>query len=118
MQDLQAQMKLARETGDTNGISRLETEGRTWQANLQRQGFGTAPVDDLLAHIANDVSKIQETTGVTKIISKWNRDELDRHPHAVRVDVTMQLVDAFQPSATQRKRAIEIQKTKPVKIRE
>lgn len=118
MKDLTVQLKKAREAADTNRVSQLEAEGRAWQSDLKQQGFGTAPVDDLLAEIASDLPRIFEAAGVTGIISKWNKTELDKHPHAVRVDVTMRLVDAFQPNETQRRRAIEIQKTKPQKIKE
>jgi hypothetical protein len=118
MKELTAQLKTAREAGDTNRISRLETAGREWQSNLHRQGFGTAPVDDILAEIASDLPTIQQAAGVTSLVSKWSETELRRRPNAVRIDVTMRLVDAFQPNETQRKRAIEIQKIKPQKIRE
>lgn len=115
MKELTAQLNKAREAGDTNQIARLETEGRSWQSNLKQQGFGTAPVDDLLAHVTNDLPSIREAAGVTSLISKWNKTELDKHPRAERIDVTMALVNAFQPNESQRKRSIEIQKTKPEK---
>lgn len=118
MKDLQAELKKAREAGDTNRISQVETAGREWQANLKRQGFGTAPVDDILAEIASDLPKVQEAAGVTRLVSRWNKAELNRYPKATQIDVTMQLVDAFQPNETQRKRAVEIQKIKPQKIKE
>lgn len=114
MKALTTQMKKARAAGDTNQMARLESEGRAWQSTLHQQGFGTAPVDDLLAEIAGDVSTIREAVGVTRLISKWNKAELDRHSRAERIDVTMLLVDAFHPTEKQRQRALEIQKTKPV----
>jgi hypothetical protein len=112
---LTAQLKQARDTGDTNRVLWLEAEGRAWQSTLNRQGFGTAPVDDLLAEIAGDLPAIRDAAGVTRIISKWDKAELARHPRAEWIDVTMELVDAFQPSATQRRRAQEIQMTRPQK---
>ena len=118
MKALTTRMKQARESGDTNTMMQLEAEGRAWQSKLMRQGFGTAPVDDLLAEIGNELPMIQQTAGVTRFISKWNKAELKRHPQAAQVDVTMRLVDAFQPNPTQRQRALEIQKTKPQKIKE
>jgi hypothetical protein len=118
MQDLSAQLRKAKETGDTNSVSRLEAEGRAWQSTLKHQGFGTAPVDDLLGHIASELLAIQQDTGVTRFLSKWNKAELDRHPHAARVDVTMRLVDAFRPNATQRQHAIDIQKRKPATVKD
>ena len=118
MSDLKTQMNRARATGDTRTMARLEKEGQAWQSKLNQQGFGTAPVDDLLADIANNLPAIQEAASGTNLISKWNKTELDKHPHAAPVDVTMRLVDAFQPNETQRQRAIEIQKMKPQQIKE
>jgi hypothetical protein len=116
MKDLTAQSKKAREAGGVTEVSRLEVEGQAWQAKLKKQGFGTASVDDLLAHISGELPKIQESAGVTRLISKWNKAELDKHPKAAQVDVTLRLVDAFHPTEIQRKRAIEIQKIRPAKL--
>lgn len=116
--ELTARLEAARATGDTALISQLEAEGRAWQSTLMQQGFGTAPVDDLLVHIAAELPGIWETAGVTDLVSKWDPVGMKRHPRAARVDVTMLLVDGFQPSETQRRRAIEIQKTKPQRIKE
>ena len=118
MKDLKAQFSKAREAGDTKEVSRLEAEGQAWQAELHRQGFGTAPVDDLLAHIAAELPKIHKDAGVIRLISKWDKAQLQKYPGAARVDVTLRLVDAFHPNEKQRKRAIEIQKTRPEKFNE
>ena len=118
MKDLKAEFSKAREAGDTKEVSRLQAEGQAWQAKLHQQGFGTAPVDDLLAHIAVELPKIHKDAGVTRLISKWDKAQLQKYPGAARVDVTLRLVDAFQPSETQRKRAIEIQKIRPEKVKE
>jgi len=117
IKDLQARFERARRAGDAQETARLEAEGRAWQAALERQGFGTAPVDDILAHIASELPRIQQAFGVTNLVSKWNKAELDKHPKAERVDITMSLVDAFCPNETQRRRAIEIQKKQPVKFK-
>src|SRR5262245_60841213 len=117
LNDLKEQFRRAREAGEATKVSRLEAEGQAVQAQLHRQGFGTAAVEDLLTHIATDIPAIQETSGVTCLISKWNAPELGKHPKAERVDVTMQLVDAFHPNELQRKRAIEIQKKPPVRTK-
>jgi len=118
MNDLVSRQQKAKKAGDEKEVARLEAEGRAWQAQLHRQGFGTAPVDDLLAHIANEVPRIQQDAGVTRLISKWNKPELQKHPSAAQIDVTMTLVDAFHPSELQRKRALEIQMKPPVKLEE
>ena len=115
MKELSRQFEQAKAAGNASEISRLEAEGQAWQARLNRQGFGTAPVEDILGHIAGDLPKIQEAAGVTNLVSKWNTAELKQHPKAKQVDLTMQLVDAFHPNATQRKRALEIQQKSPEK---
>jgi len=117
MKDLQAQRAKAKEGGDTKEVARLEAEGQAWQQKLHQQGFGTAPVDDLLACIEGELPKIKESAGVSGLTSKWNDAELTKHRKATQVDVTTRLVDAFHPDAVQRKRALEIQKTKPQKIK-
>jgi hypothetical protein len=118
MKDLKGQLKKARGAGDTKEVTRLEAEGQAWQTALHKQGFGTAPVDDLLAHIAAELPKIQADAGVTKFVSKWDKTELGKHPKAGHVDVTMRLVDAFHPNERQRKHAIEIQNKSPEKVKD
>jgi hypothetical protein len=118
MNDLVNQQKKAKASGDKKAIARIEVEGRAWQAQLHQQGFSTAPVDDLLAHISSELPKIQADAGVTQLISKWNEPELRKHASAEKVDVTMKLVDAFHPSERQRNYAIEIQEKRPAKLKE
>ena len=118
LNNLVSEQQKAKAAGDKKAIARIEAEGRAWQAQLHQQGFGTAPVDDLLAHISSELPKIQVDASVTQLISKWNEPELRKHASAEKIDVTMKLVDAFHPSERQRNYAIEIQKKKPAKLRE
>lgn len=118
MNELVTRQKQAKAAGDKKAIARIEAEGRAWQATLHQQGFGTAPVDDLLTNISNALPKIQAEAKVTQLISKWNEPELKKHASAEKIDVTMKLVDAFQPNERQRNYAIEIQKKKPAKLKE
>jgi hypothetical protein len=113
MTALKAAHQRAKDAGDSAEMSRLSADAKAEQAALHKQGFGTAPVDDLLAHIAAKLPKIQTDAGVARLISKWNSAELAKHTQAERVDVTMQLVDAFEPNDKQRKYAIEIQTREP-----
>lgn len=116
MMELMTRMRQAKESGNTKEVARIEAEGKAWQAALHKQGFGTAPVDDLLAHITDKLPAIRTETGVTRLVSKWNKAELEKRPAPMQVDVTMRLVDAFEPTETQRKRAVEIQQRKPEKM--
>lgn len=115
MKDLKEQHRKAKSAKDSKEVARLEAVGKGWQDALHKQGFGTAPVEDLLAHIASELPRIQKAAGVSDLISKWNQRELAKHPNVEHVDVTMQLVDAFHPSDLQRRRAIEIQRKLPLK---
>ncbi len=111
MNDLKARYDKARQAHDAQETARLEAQGKAWQAELHRQGFGTAPVDDLLACIEGEISRIQREARVARLVSQWNEKELGAG--AERIDVTSYLVDAFHPDPLQRKRAMEIRLQKP-----
>lgn len=113
LQALKARHQQAQQAGDTAAMARLQAEGRAWQAQLHQQAFGTAPVDDILLHIAAELPAIQQAAGVTRLVSRWNRAELDKLAHAEQVDLTMALVDALHPTAKQRKYAQDIQAQPP-----
>jgi hypothetical protein len=113
LQALKAQHQQAQQAGDTAAMARLQAEGRAWQAQLHQQAFGTAPVDDILLHIAAELPAIQQAAGVTRLVSKWDRAELDKAAPAEQVDLTMALVDALHPTAKQRKYAQDIQAQPP-----
>jgi len=113
MDALKAAHQRAKDAGDAAEMSRLNAEAKAEQAELHKQGFGTAPVDGLLANIAPELVRIQSETGITLLVSKWNAAALQTLPNAERVDVTMKLVDAFEPNEKQRKYAIEIQARAP-----
>jgi len=113
---LMAEYKKAKDAGDLETVAKLEAEGKAGQARLHKQGFSTAPVDDILAHISTALPEIQKSTGVRAIVSKWDEAGLKQHPGAETVDVTMRLVDALQPNERQRKTAVDIQKSKPISL--
>ncbi len=116
LRQLKAEHKKAREAGDLEKASKLEAEGRARQAKAHLQGFSTAPVDDILAHITHRLPEIRKAAGVSEFVSKWDEAGLKRHSGAETVDVTMVLVDAFQPDKKQRNHAVEIQKHKPIPL--
>ncbi|HRI16539.1 MAG TPA: hypothetical protein PLX89_26395, partial [Verrucomicrobiota bacterium] len=75
MKALMDQLEEAKKAGDANAMAQLKAEGQAWQMTLHKQGFGTAPVDDLLHHISGQIPKIQKDANVTGLISKWNKTE-------------------------------------------
>jgi len=109
MAKLKERMKAAKEAGAADEIARLETEGKSLQAALHKQAFSGAPVDDLLHCLP--LPDIQKEAGVARLVSKWNKAELEKYSEAKTVDVTMALVDAFHPKPKQRQYAVEIQKS-------
>ena len=118
LQQLKADHDKAKAAGDLETAAKLEAQGKARQVALEKQGFGSASVDDILVRITNALPEIQRTDGVAAIISKWDEAQLKKHPGAETVDVTMKLVDAFQPNDKARKNAIEIQKSKPISAEE
>ena len=116
MQELTTKHKKAKAAGDEKEASRLEAEGGAKQAKLHQQGFSTAPVDDLLAYISSALPKIQDAADLSATVSKWDKASLEKHSKSEKVDVTMQLVDAFHPDERTRLNAIDIQKKAPVPL--
>ncbi|MDD5707593.1 MAG: hypothetical protein PHR35_16855 [Kiritimatiellae bacterium] len=116
MTEMMAEHAKAKAAGDTNRVAELEAWGKAQQVRLHQQGFSTAPVDDVLKHIENQMPAIATAADVSAIVSKWDKAALARHPSAELVDVTMELVKAFHPTDRQLKAAIGIQKHTPISL--
>ncbi len=116
LSDLMAAHEQAKAAGDSATVAKLEDQGQVMQQKTHQQAFGTANVDDILAHIPEAIITIKKEAGVTNLISKWNKAELKKHKGAETIDLTLPLVEALKPTAQQRQRAIEILKKKPVEI--
>jgi hypothetical protein len=112
--ELKAEYDAAKAAGNAVRVLELEADAKAEQSEMHRQGFGIAPVDDILAQIKEELQRIQADAGVVALVSKWDDATLAKHPGAGRVDVTMALVDAFHPNDRQRESALEIQKHKPI----
>lgn len=106
----------AEAANDRPKIEALRAEAAAGQQLLHKQGFSTASVDDILERIKDRLPAIKERAGVTVLVSKWDKPGLAGYPDAEFVDVTMALVDAFDPNPRQRKSAVEIQKHDPIPL--
>ena len=84
------------------------------QKLMHNQGFSTAPMDNILEQIKDRLPAIKEKAGVGVLVSKWDKDTLAKHPSDEFIDVTRELVGAFNPNGRQRTSVIEIQKHKPI----
>lgn len=114
MKQWMEEYKAAKMVNDKQKIKELEAKGEDLQEKLHLQGFGTAPVDDILAHIPEQVSEIKQQNNVHSLISKWDTKTLERYKGAKRIDVTLALIEAFGPTEKQKERALGIQKIKPI----
>jgi hypothetical protein len=118
--ELSAEMKKAKAEGNQTRVAQAEAKLRnlvnTVMIPRHKQAFSTAPVDDLLVHIRDQMPEIAKTAGVGPIVSKWDKEALAKYPSATLVDVTMEMVNAFHPISKQLKAAAEIQKKDPIPL--
>ena len=111
-----AEYQKAKEAGDKKKIAEIGAWFEASQKRFHTQGYSTAPVDDILVHIKDQLLPILEKESVGALVSKFDEATLRQYPSVERVDVTMALVDAFHPNAKQRKSAIEVQRHKPISL--
>ena len=117
LKGLRARHTEAKAAGDKRRMADAEAEAKAQQRRLHRQGFSTAPVDDLLAHIKDRLPEIMAEAGVDKIASKWDKEALAKHKAAERKDITMPLIQAFSPNERALKMATSIQKDDPIPLK-
>lgn len=114
MDAIKAEYGKAKTSGNKDRMAEIEKQMREYQGLLHKQGFSTAPVDDILKQIEDRLPQIKKEAGVDELISKWDKTAPTNQNSVV--DVTMRLVDEFRPGDQQRKWAIDIQKHKPISI--
>ena len=98
--------KKAEAAGDKRKAEELRKRGERLQARLHHQGFGKAPVDDLLAHIKTSLPDVCKETGVDAIVT----GVVHATPGVESVDVTDALVQRFDPSEKVLKIVAELRK--------
>lgn len=87
--------RTAQESGDAERAKELEAKGLSLQDRFHRQGFSTAPVDDILDRVRGRLPGVAEAAGVDLIVSKWRIAW--SASDATFVDVTDRLVELFDP---------------------
>jgi len=95
MRKMQKEMERAKADGDTKKVERLEKQPIAWQKKIHRQGFGTAPIDDILENIKDALPGIAKQADVDVIVSKW--DIVYQNPTARLTDITDEMVKPFDP---------------------
>jgi hypothetical protein len=95
MKKLKENHDRAKAAGDEQKAKKLEAEGSAMQEHSHGQVFGSAPVDEIVAKIKDQLPKIAKQAGVDLIVSKWSLTY--RSPDAESVDVTEAMAKLFQP---------------------
>jgi len=111
-----AEMEKAKATGDTKKIRELNAWGNAQQARCHRQGFSTAPVDDILEYIKDTLPQIAKDANVIALVSKWDKKTLRRYKSAELIDVTDLMVAPFNPKEKQLKTIEHLKKIKPIPL--
>ena len=111
LEDLKARLKEAQSAGNAEEARRLRILPGQWQELAHKQVFSDAPIPGVIERIADKLPKIQEKTGVDKIVDKRRYSNLCAH----RIDVTDAMVDLFDPTDDTRKVISELVKHPPVR---
>jgi hypothetical protein len=117
VKELKAEHKAALAAGNEERAEELSAEGENAQHLAHKQGFGTWPVNDILARIEEEIPGIAAEAGVDVIVSKW--DIVHVGPEVEFVDVTLLMVQPFNPDkATLKLVREELPKVDPVPLEE
>ena len=111
-----AEAKAAEQSGDKEKFDKMKKDFRLGQRQVHRQVFSTAPIDDILQEIKDQLPEIKKQAGISVLISKWNKKELKQYPSAEKIDMTNLLVQVFKPTEKHLKMIESIKKAKPVSL--
>ncbi len=114
--EVRAAHEKASAAGDSETTAALEQDMRAKQEHIHRQGFSTAPVDEIIARIEAQLPRIAQEAGVDVIVSKWKLAY--RSSSAQVTDVSMRLAAEFKPDEATRKILLQIPSTQPVSLAE
>jgi hypothetical protein len=73
-------------------------------------------INDILVQIKDQLSGIAERAEIDLVVSKWNEVVLSKYSTAEQVDITMELVAAFDPDEEQIREALATQQLAPVTL--
>jgi hypothetical protein len=112
VQEKMKEMEKAKAAGDTKKVKELEEWGQSNQAKAHLQGFGTAPVKNLLERVNKELALAAQQAGVDIIISKWQIDYQAKDAQVV--DMTDAIVALYKPSEDTLKILEEVKKQPPI----
>ena len=102
----------AKQAGDKAAIKELEAWGKAHQEMLHFQGFARVPVDQLLEPVRDGVDALAEAQGLSAITMACDFTA----PNVEVVDVTVQLVELYNPSDRTREMAKKVRDAEPVPL--
>ncbi len=86
--------KAAQSSGDAKA-KELADALRKMQDQMHREVFSTAPANEALAALKNRLPEIETSTGVSSLVSKWDKAALEKSKGAEQIDITDQLANAL-----------------------
>lgn len=94
LSELRKELEQATQAGNDERVKELQALGPKLQRRLHFQGFGRAPVTELLAHVEDQLPDLAKELGVDVIVFECNYagDDVEI------VDITLDLVKLFNPS--------------------
>ena len=113
-----ATARQARTVGDTNKFKPLAAQLEQSQERLHLQVFSTAPIDDVLGDMKDQVAQVKKDANISQLISKWDTEGLKKHTDAAQVDVTDQLLAGFKLQPQQVKVLQDLKKQQPLPLAE
>jgi hypothetical protein len=116
MKTLEEARDAAKAAGDHEKAKKLEAEGKAEQEHSHSQVFGSAPIDDIVAKIKDQLPQIAKQAGVDMIVSKWSITY--RSADAEVVDVTEPMAQLFHPDTETLKILRDLTKHQPVSAEE
>jgi hypothetical protein len=116
MKKLKEEHDRAKAAGDQEKAKKLKAEGRGEQEHSHGQVFGSAPIDEIVAKIKDQLPAIAKQAGVDLIVCKWSVTY--RASDAQTVDVTEPMAKLFQPDEQTWKMLRELTKHPPVSAEE
>jgi len=116
LKKLKEERDQAKAAGDQEKVKRLEAEGRGEQERSHSQVFGSAPIDEIMAKVKDQLPTVAKKAGVDLIVSKWSLAY--RSPDAEFVDVTEPIAKLFQPDEQTLKMIRDLPKHQPLSAEE
>ena len=109
-----AAMNEAKAAGDDAAIAKAGQALREGQDQMHRQGFGTAPVDEILSLYTVEIDALKAQYGLIALVSQWDDETLRAYTDVEQFDMTNELIDVIGPNDRQRSSAQSVREHKPL----